>query len=492
LTNLTRKTRRVFLLVVFTPLLLGVVVASAFASYQQGQSWVAHTNEVISTVDRLLLAVTRAESAQRGFLLAGNEAYNARLTKAAADSETELSHLLALTTDNATQHQNARTMKARVEERLQGLAVLVAKRQAGPLESETTALVMADGTAVMQSIWELSREITRYEKDLLASRQSSVRLAGYVVIGSFAICTLVTIGLLLWAYELIKHYAADRERAQAEVMLLNADLEKRVAARTADLEAAVNNLQRSNEDLTKFAYVASHDLQEPLRTVASYVSLLSMKYTGQIDEQADKYIRFAVEGSKRMQTLVHDLLTYSRVGTGTIKVTNVDMNKVLRDARQNLDVLISENHVAIAASVLPTLVADEGRMLQVFNNLIANAIKFRHLSRPCCISIEAEQQSSDWVFQVKDNGIGFEQQYSDRIFTLFQRLHSIGAYPGTGIGLAVCKRIVEQHGGRMWATSTLGEGSTFFFALPSKSKELEAQPETTAVKPAHLKVEAIA
>lgn len=456
---------------IFTPLLLGLVVGLELQAYRHSQEWLAHTNQVISTLDRVLLAVTRAESAQRGFLLTGEERYQSWFMKAEADASAEITDLLTLTTDNPEQHSGSLQLQTAVRDRLAVLNSIANQRRREPLNADSIASMLASGTKIMQTIWDTSRQLSLREQGLLNHRMQYVRNAGIAVAASFVVCILVNLGLLIWAYELIKQYASARERAQQEIMLLNAELEERVVTRTSELELAISELRKSNDDLTKFAYIASHDLQEPLRTVASYVGLLSMRYAGKLDEQADRYIRFAVEGSKRMQNLVHDLLTYSRVGTESLKKTNVEMNHVLRDVRESLDVLFREHQVTLVSGSLPTVYVDEGRITQVFSNLIGNAIKFRKPDVQPKINIDASKQGLEWVFHIADNGIGFDEQYSDRIFAIFQRLHSVGTYPGTGIGLAVCKRIVEQHGGRIWAESVPGEGSTFSFTLPAKLPE---------------------
>ncbi len=230
------------------------------------------------------------------------------------------------------------------------------------------------------------------------------------------------------------------------------------------------DLKRSNEDLQQFAYVASHDLQEPLRMVASYTQLLARRYSGKLDSDADDFIKFAVDGATRMQRMINDLLIYSRVGTrgGPFAPTPCEM--VLEDALSNLKLAIEERRAVITHDPLPTVMADEAQLIQLFQNLIGNAIKF-HVKPPPRVHISARKTSEVWLFSVHDNGIGIDPQYSERIFIIFQRLHSKGEYPGSGIGLALCKKIVERHGGRIWLESKPGAGSTFFFTLPIKGEQ---------------------
>jgi signal transduction histidine kinase len=234
--------------------------------------------------------------------------------------------------------------------------------------------------------------------------------------------------------------------------------------RTLNLQA--DELKRSNGDLEQFAYVASHDLQEPLRMVSGFTGLLKRRYGGKLDADADEYIEFAVSGANRMQSLINDLLSYSRVGREEVAAKSVDTQVALDQALANLQTAIEERSALVSCGQLPTVWANHGMLVRLFQNLVANALKFCKAERPI-VRIQAEPRGGDWVFSVADNGIGIEPQYKDRIFLIFQRLHKQSEYPGTGIGLAVCKRIVERNGGRIWLESEPGKGTTFFFTLPA-------------------------
>jgi len=258
-------------------------------------------------------------------------------------------------------------------------------------------------------------------------------------------------------------------QAQGELEKRVRDLQREVAERQRaekGLAEKAVELERSNAELQQFAYVASHDLQEPLRMVSIYTQLLAKRYGPKLDGSALEFIDFAVAGVKRMRLLIRDLLEYSRVGTRGQFLTMTDCNAVLDLTLNNLDAVIEESHARITRGPLPAIMADDVQLGQLFQNLISNAIKYRD-SKPPEIHVGCKQEESHWLFWVRDNGIGIDPQYGERIFIIFQRLHGKGEYPGSGIGLAICKKIVERHGGKIWVESEPGKGSTFYFTLPA-------------------------
>ncbi|BCL38690.1 sensor histidine kinase [Nostoc sp. MS1] len=266
---------------------------------------------------------------------------------------------------------------------------------------------------------------------------------------------------LPWKYVEIKA-ALELRKAIVNIVLRQAD----------ELAQLAQDLERSNAELKKFAYVASHDLQEPLNQVANYVQLLEMRYQEALDEDANEFITFAVEGVSLMQTLIDDVLAYSKVDTQAIAFQLTEVEKALEKALGNLRQRIAETGATITHDPLPTVMAGSTQLMQLFQNLIANAIKFRSHEAPQ-IHIGAERLEDEWLFSVKDNGIGIDPQFSDRIFVIFQRLHTRDEYHGTGMGLAICKKIIECHRGRIWVESQLGQGATFYFTIPVGGRERE-------------------
>jgi len=267
---------------------------------------------------------------------------------------------------------------------------------------------------------------------------------------------------LIVANKELAYQNEEKEKRAAELIIAN----KELAFQNVEKEKRAAELETANKDLEQFAYVATHDLQEPLRMISSYTQLLERKYKDKLDQDANDYIHFVVNGAIRMQKLLNDLLEFSRISSRRKGFEQVDTSNILAQVISNIQLLIAENSCLITSDDLPTLIADESQIIQVFQNLIGNAIKFKKKSEFPKIHISCTKQNNMYQFSVADNGIGMEMQYHDRIFIIFQRLHSVKDYPGTGIGLSICKRIVERHGGKIWFESIINEGTTFYFTIP--------------------------
>jgi PAS domain S-box-containing protein len=255
--------------------------------------------------------------------------------------------------------------------------------------------------------------------------------------------------------------------AQVQDITRRKETEDRLASVASELERRAAELERSNSDLQEFAYVASHDLSEPLRMVSSYVQLLARRYQDKLDSDADEFIGFAVDGVNRMQRLIDDLLAYSRAGTAEYRFGPVDVEELVRDTLVGMQTTVAEAGASVAAGELPEVWGDEGQLRQLFQNLIGNGIKFR-AEHPPRVEVSAERQGRSWLFRVSDNGIGIDPRHAQRIFSVFKRLHGRDEYPGSGIGLSICKRIVERHQGRIWVEQSVLGGSRFCFTIPDR------------------------
>jgi PAS domain S-box-containing protein len=315
--------------------------------------------------------------------------------------------------------------------------------------------------------WVVRHRAPVLTNDLANDRRSAGTPAGHIAIERLVAAPSMAGDQITGLVAVANAEKPYSERDLDAVKRLSALYALAIQRREADdlLRSTMDDLERSNRELEAFAYVASHDLQEPLRMVASYLGLIERRYGGRLDADADEFIRFAVDGAKRMQVLINDLLVFSRVSTQGGTFEPVDLGAVMSTSLANLAAAIRENAAVVTSEVLPTVMADETQMLQLFQNLLGNALKFRGEAAPV-VHVSARRRGEEWVIEVRDNGIGIEPEFRQKVFGVFQRLHRRQDYPGTGIGLAICKKVVERHGGRIWVESEVGRGSSFLFTLP--------------------------
>jgi signal transduction histidine kinase len=460
----------------------------------------------------LTVAALDQETGARGYLLTGDKSFLAPYTQARARENQAITRLRRLLAGRPELLADVSAVQADIEAWRRefaepAIADLAAGRRppASGLPQETLGKDRFD---------TLRTALDGLRNDLSAQREASRRdLSGstdiLIILFGVTLGLVVVIGVLLWAA--LRRWVTDpladlgaqvREVARAdmthridsggpgEIARLAVDVEdmrRRIVAeyevsqeaRRGAAEAAAlireqaEDLRRSNSELEQFAYVASHDLQEPLRKVASFCQLLQKRYGGQLDERADQYIGFAVDGAKRMQRLINDLLAFSRVGRSSASFAPVDLGQCFTAARAVFSEVIEREGGTVTAGDLPVVNGDTGLLTQLFQNLIGNGLKF-HRDVPPQITVTAERDGDEWNLSCADNGIGIEPEYADRIFVIFQRLHGRDAYEGTGIGLALCKKIVEFHGGRIWLDTSAEVGTTIRWTLPARAEDAGA------------------
>jgi signal transduction histidine kinase len=428
------------------------------------RQWVFHTYQVMGALDELLRGMTDAETGERGYILTGEDSYLEPYERGLGEVRRSTAEVRKLTADNMNQQHSLDLLEPVIAERLRELRERIQVRRDAGLTAGATAVREGAGREYMDQIRAAVASMKREEERLLAQRTAELNASSQktrVVLVFGEMLGLVFLGV---AGVITQKEMVQRRRAEEEVRKLNVDLERKVAERTAELAERAKDLERSNMELQQFAYVASHDLQEPLRTIASFTQLLAKRYGDKLDDKAREFIGFAVDGSKRMQTLINDLLSFSRVGTQGKALEPVQCDAILDTVLRSLKRAVEESGAVITRDRLPVVLADEVQLGQLLQNLVGNSIKFRGDKAPR-IHIGAEKNGEGWKIWVRDNGIGIAPEHYERIFVIFQRLHTKTQYAGTGIGLAVCKKIAERHGGRIWVEPTPGGGSTFYFTM---------------------------
>lgn len=442
------------------------------------------TNRVINAVNRLHVAVLRIESGQRGFMLTDDEKYLADYTETLGlinevMDEVEVSSFssdIKVQTDRI--EQLLVLTKAKVNEVIEAVELVKAGK-----EQEAIELVKSDKGIMLYKRFEtLFSEIDSSERNMQGTHLANLMSLRRDSVNTLIISSVTTLLLIITVFLLLKINSREHEKYQADLESVNEDLETKIAERTQELSVFSEELARSNRELEDFAFVASHDLQEPLRKIRAFGNRLESGYNDVIDERGKDYLARMLNAAERMSMLISDLLAFSRVSTRGKEFGEVDLNRAINSVIDDLEIAIDEKSAEINVSDMPVIRGDKSQLEQLFLNLISNALKFQSEGVKPIVSINVTnalpEDTSDiliseeyeWIkITVTDNGIGFEQSFAEKIFAPFQRLHGRSEYKGTGIGLAVCRRIVERHNGQINAISKPGEGATFSIILPKDS-----------------------
>jgi signal transduction histidine kinase len=451
-----KGTRRRLAFLFSVPLAFSLLFFLVDIASERTDTQLLDLQSLASGVHQLRSLATDAESGERGYLLMQEDRYLLPLQQASRQLPIEVRSCLSFADQEPALRPQIERLAALVTQRFtQANAVLETERTNG-LRAALELVRSGRSEATMDDIRKSVRHLLQ---DLNAQRDAYLaneRKLRNVTFGFFVAGFLITLLVTIWLYNALLAHLYARESAQIQLQRLNAELEARIAERTREL-------QKSNEELQQFAYVASHDLQEPLRTITSFSQLLETQYKGRLDDDADEFIGYIVSSSRRMSDLINGLLALVRLRKSG-QPAAVSLEKLLEDAEVSLQAAIRESGARVEHDPLPELVVDEVQFVQVFQNLISNAIKYKR-NEPPLIRVQARRDASNWIISVSDNGCGFNQQFAERIFGLFQRLQE-RSVEGTGMGLSIARKIVERHGGRIWAESKEGVGSTFFFSLP--------------------------
>lgn len=460
---------------------VGVVAVAialfGYASFQvalglkRAQSWVIHTYTVKEELQDALGNLVDMETGQRGYVLTGSKGYLQPYARARLSLVNHMSRLKFLLSDNANQVHDLADLQNLINVRLSEMEETIAFRKFHTADQAAELVKSNSEKRYMESIRSQIAEMQRKEDLLLQLRLSKLKRYFVYMAAVLGGVLVLALFLLLQLFGLL----GSLEEKEKDLRKANDELEERVKSRTEELS-------RSNQELERFAYVSSHDLQEPLRKIAMFAQLLQIKHAKSLDKEASGYLAIIGQGVSRMQNLIHDLLEYSRVNTAATSVQDVDLKETMGGVLTDLDVAIKETGAVIECEDLPVVRGNPTHMHQLFQNLIGNAIKFQTPNVAPLIRITSKYENGFWTVSVQDNGIGIDSRYSEKIFEAFQRLHQKDKYPGTGIGLAICKKIAQQNGGSIWVTSVPKEGSTFHVTLPVAAAKSIAMGENENAK----------
>ena len=487
----------------FVVLILGAIISIwNITQVYDSLDWVAHTHEAMTSLQRFLSALRDVEASFRGFAIVGEQRFLDPYQNDVEQVHVHLEALRKLTVDNDTQQKRIAALTPRVQSYLDMVQKGIDLRRTGGLEAARNFILTDRPHNIIEDVRSRTTEMWDEEARLLELRNQKAERSFWTALGASIVIVVLCLVTVSAAVYLVQQELGARVRAEMDLRLAQADLENRVRQRTAELsalngglqqevgertraEAAIRvqeqkvsvyarELERSNRELEQFATIASHDLQEPLRKIQNFGDRLRTQFAQALSEQGVDYLGRLLAAAARMRSLIDDMLTYSRVARKSRVFAPVDLAAVAHEVIADLDGRLQLSGGRVELGTLPTLEADKTQMRQLLQNMIANALKFRKPEEPPVVRIDSRVDGSSaqggawWEIQVRDNGIGFDNEYRERIFNMFERLHGRNEYEGTGMGLAICRRIVERHGGTISAQSALGQGALFQIRLPAR------------------------